>query len=175
MEKVFPCLDHLMFLARFLGHLCNTCVIFMMTSYHGFMQNLVSPKDVLSDVTFYTLHVKWMWLYVKSQATHSTVWSTNSLGIQQRKHNSSALLALCEGNALVATSGFPSQRASHVENVSMLQYHHEPSWQWIILQWIFHDWNFQQKSLLMQITSDIFSFTGMRSGKYYWSKHGLTS
>ena len=34
-----------------------------------------------------------------------------------------ALLVLCEGNPLV-TSGFPSQRASNAESVSMLWHHH---------------------------------------------------
>ena len=41
-----------------------------------------------------------------------------------RKHQSSALLALCEGNPPV-TGGFPTQRASNAENVSIWWRHHE--------------------------------------------------
>ena len=39
------------------------------------------------------------------------------------KHQRSALLDICEGNPLV-TGGFPSQRASNTESVSMLWPHH---------------------------------------------------
>ena len=46
----------------------------------------------------------------------STVCSTIGSGIRQRKHQNSVLLVLCEGNPPV-TSGFPSQRASNMENV----------------------------------------------------------
>ena len=47
-----------------------------------------------------------------------TVCSTVCSGWQQRKQHSSTLLALCEGNPPV-TGGFPSQRASNTESISM--------------------------------------------------------
>ena len=54
-----------------------------------------------------------------------------------RKHQSSALLALYEGNPL-AICGFPSQRASIAENVLMSRRHHEDELdlnnQWGLLQ-----------------------------------------
>ena len=53
-------------------------------------------------------------------------WSVDSsvcLAWHQRKHQSSVLLALYERNA-PATGGFPSQRTSHVESVSILWRHH---------------------------------------------------
>ena len=46
----------------------------------------------------------------------SIVCSTICSGADQRKHESSALLALCEGNPPVS-GGFPSQRANNAENV----------------------------------------------------------
>ena len=45
-------------------------------------------------------------------------------GTDQRKHQSSALLALCAGNSPV-TGEFPAQRASNAENVSIRWRHHE--------------------------------------------------
>ena len=53
----------------------------------------------------------------------STVCSTVCSGADQRKHQSSVLLALCERNPPV-TCGFPSQRASNMENVSIWSRHH---------------------------------------------------
>ena len=41
----------------------------------------------------------------------------------QRKHQSSVSLAICEGNSPV-TGEFPSQRASYAESVSIWWYHH---------------------------------------------------
>ena len=53
----------------------------------------------------------------------SIVCSTVCSDWQQRKHQSSSLLALCEGNLWVTgswfTRGFPSQRASNAESVSI--------------------------------------------------------
>ena len=46
------------------------------------------------------------------------------LKLNQITHQSSILLTLCEGNPLV-TGGFPSQRASNVESVSMSWSHHD--------------------------------------------------
>ena len=54
-----------------------------------------------------------------SQITSLTiVYSTVYSGADQRKHQSSALLALCSGYSLV-TGEFPAQRASNAENVSV--------------------------------------------------------
>ena len=50
-------------------------------------------------------------------------FSTASLSYHQRKHQSSVLLALCEGNPPV-TGGFPSQRASNSEIISMSYSYH---------------------------------------------------
>ena len=47
----------------------------------------------------------------------------NSLFKQQWKYQSSTLLALCKGNPL-GSSGFPSPRASIVENISLSWRHH---------------------------------------------------
>ena len=49
--------------------------------------------------------------------------STACSVLHQRKHQISVLLALCEGNPPV-TGGFPSQRASDAEIISILCYHH---------------------------------------------------
>ena len=51
------------------------------------------------------------------------VWLIVCSGADQRKHQSSAILGLCEGNPPV-TDGFPSQRASNAENVSIWWPHH---------------------------------------------------
>ena len=53
----------------------------------------------------------------------SSVCSSVCSGADQGKHQSSASLALFEGNPLV-TDGFPSQRASNAENVSIWWRHH---------------------------------------------------
>ena len=56
---------------------------------------------------------------------NSTVCSTHCSGWQERNHQSSTLLLLCEGNPAVA-GGFPSQRASNVESIFMSGHDHEP-------------------------------------------------
>ena len=54
--------------------------------------------------------------------------SLNCLSMQaQNKPSKLGVTGLCEGNPLV-TSGFPSQRASNAENVSILWCHHDPLW-----------------------------------------------
>ena len=61
-----------------------------------------------------------------SQITNvSIICSIVCSGADQRKHQSSALLALCEGNPPPVTTGFPSQRASNAENVSAWWRHRE--------------------------------------------------
>ena len=54
--------------------------------------------------------------------SNSNVYSTIHLGIQ-KKLQSSALLALGERKPLL-TGGFPSQRASNLENISISWRHH---------------------------------------------------
>ena len=56
----------------------------------------------------------------------SIVYSTVCLDSDQRNHQGSATLAICEGNSPV-TGEFPLQRASNVENASIWWRHHEPS------------------------------------------------
>ena len=54
-----------------------------------------------------------------SQTTSLTiVYSTVYSGGDQRKHQSSALLAICAGNS-PGTGEFPAQMASNAENVSI--------------------------------------------------------
>ena len=53
----------------------------------------------------------------------SIVCSADCSGWLQRKHQSSSSLAFCEGNPQV-TCGFPSQRGSNTENVSLSWRHH---------------------------------------------------
>ena len=55
----------------------------------------------------------------------SIVCSTDCSGANQRKHQSSAPLGLCEGNPPV-TGGFPSQRASNTGDISIWWRHHDP-------------------------------------------------
>ena len=65
-----------------------------------------------------------------SQINHNTtIYSTTCLGKQQRKHQSSKLLSLCEGNPPM-TGGFPSQSASNAESVSLSLCHHNISLTW---------------------------------------------
>ena len=52
------------------------------------------------------------------------VYSTVYSGPNQRKHQSSASLAICAGNSPM-TGEFPAQRASNAENVSIWWRHHE--------------------------------------------------
>ena len=54
----------------------------------------------------------------------SIVYSTVFSGTDQRKHQSSALLAICAGNTPV-TGEFSAQRASNAEDVSIWWRHHE--------------------------------------------------
>ena len=53
----------------------------------------------------------------------SSVCPTDCSGADRRKHQSAASLGFCEGNPPV-TGGFPSQRASNAENVSIWWCHH---------------------------------------------------
>ena len=53
----------------------------------------------------------------------SIVCLTVCSGVDQRKHQSSALLALCEGNSPV-TGGFPHKGPTNAENVSICWRHH---------------------------------------------------
>ena len=60
-----------------------------------------------------------------SQMTGVSIFcSSVCLGIDQKKHHSSVSLAFVRGNPLV-TGGFPSQRASITEIVSIWLHHHE--------------------------------------------------
>ena len=59
-----------------------------------------------------------------SQSTSLTiVYSTVYSGADQRKHQSSVLLAICAGNSPI-TGEFPAQMASNAENVSIWWRHH---------------------------------------------------
>ena len=60
-------------------------------------------------------------------------------GLRPKKTSKPALLALCEGNPPV-TGGFPPQKASNTESVSMVWRHHE--WSNLISQggWSFVNW-----------------------------------
>ena len=59
-----------------------------------------------------------------SQITTLTiVYSTVDSGGDQRKHQSSPVTGLCEGNSPV-TDEFPAQKASNAENVSIWWRHH---------------------------------------------------
>ena len=63
---------------------------------------------------------------IASQITSLTiVYSTVYSDADQRKHQSSASLAICAGNS-PGTGEFPVQRASNAENVSIWWRHHEP-------------------------------------------------
>ena len=60
-----------------------------------------------------------------SQITSLTiVYSIVYSGVDQIKHQNSALLTLCAGNSPV-TGEFPAQRASNTENASIWWRHHE--------------------------------------------------
>ena len=74
---------------------------------HGILQLSIHHIDIITNV-------------MESEITGvSSVCSTICSGADKKnKHQSSVSLALCEGNPLVA-SGFPSQRASNVERISM--------------------------------------------------------
>ena len=59
-----------------------------------------------------------------SQITsHTFVYSTVYTGADQRKHQSSALLAICADNSPV-TEELPAQKFSNAENVSIWWRHH---------------------------------------------------
>ena len=62
---------------------------------------------------------QWDWWLLKSVSTRVFVQQANI----KRKHQSSMPLALCEGNPPV-TDGFPSQRASNWEIISISWWHH---------------------------------------------------
>ena len=62
----------------------------------------------------------------------SVVYSAVYSGADKRKHQSSASLAICEGNSPV-TGEFPAQRTSNAENVSIWWRHLEKK-----LPWYFH-------------------------------------
>ena len=65
------------------------------------------------------------WSLGSSQVTgNSSVCLPACSGRHQRNHQRSPLLACCEGNP-PATGGFPVQRASNVESVSMKRCHQE--------------------------------------------------
>ena len=74
----------------------------------------------------------------------SIVYSTICSEADQRKHQSSALLAFCEGNSPV-TGEFPAQSACNAENVSIWWRHHAaPYWFWgqnipWPMPWLMHD------------------------------------
>ena len=63
-------------------------------------------------VTMTSHEHQWIYSYI---TCNSTVFSTVCLILQQRKHQSSTLLALCEGNPPV----IPTQMASGVESMHM--------------------------------------------------------
>ena len=61
---------------------------------------------------------------MESQITSLTIfYSSVYSGADQRKHQSSASLAFCEGNS-PGTDEFPAQMASNAENVSIGWRHH---------------------------------------------------
>ena len=62
------------------------------------------------------------------------VYSTVYSGADQRKHQSSASLAICAGNSPV-TGEFPAQMTSNVENVSIWWRHHEIIAIVLLVQW----------------------------------------
>ena len=62
---------------------------------------------------------------IASQITSlAIVYSTVYSDADQRKHQSSALLAICAGNS-PGTGEFPAQMASNAKNVSIWWRHHE--------------------------------------------------
>ena len=88
---------------------------------------------MLLNYGVFTMAVTWTLWCLKSLASQWTICS----GWPQRNYQSSTSLALCEGNPLV-TSGFPSQRASNAERISV-------------------PWSYHVISLLHQ-TFDIYSY-----------------
>ena len=61
---------------------------------------------------------------IASQITNlMIVYSNVYSGADQRKHQSSVLLAICAGNS-AGTGEFPAQMASNAENVSIWWRHH---------------------------------------------------
>ena len=66
-----------------------------------------------------------------SQITSLTiVYSTIHSGVDQRKHQSPAVLAICAGNSPV-NGEFPAQMASNAENVSIWWRHRDIMVRWI--------------------------------------------
>ena len=105
-----PCVDSS---AVYLAH--NTDRIWVsIVSADAWVKFGASPVEHKETFVTHYSDITWASWCLKSLATR-----TACSGWEQRKHQSSALLVLCEGNPLV-TSGFPSQTASNVESISML-------------------------------------------------------
>ena len=62
-----------------------------------------------------------------SQITSNSAVSTICWGAHNKKHQRSMLPALCEGNPPLI-GGFPSQRITNTESVSMQWWHHDKVW-----------------------------------------------
>ena len=67
--------------------------------------------------SFYYSNTAWVFRHLRPLATQLFLLKAYSCW-QQRRHQSSALLALCDGYPLV-TSGFPLQKTSNVKSISM--------------------------------------------------------
>ena len=82
-----------------------------------------------------------------SQTTGNlTDCSVACLDEEEWKNQSSVLLALFEGNPLV-TSGFPSQKASNVESISLSWNHH-------FVEWMMNKWfKLRDKALYFVVCS----------------------
>ena len=76
----------------------------------------------ISQVVSHYDNVIWASWSLKSRMYRSAVCSTSCSGLEHSKHQSSAVLALCEGNP-ATSDGFCSQWASNVGSVS-LPWHH---------------------------------------------------
>ena len=98
--------------------------------YHGFSKKQIAQSSHYNDVMMTT---------IASQITSLTVvCSTVYSDADQRKHQSSASLALC--GEFTGTGEFPAQRASYAENVSIWWRHHEAClsffWLWFARRWM---------------------------------------
>ena len=97
------------------------CKHTMISTYLNHHQN---PQNIAEIYIFAPLcgdlkSLQWYHSVKASQlSSNSTVWSVN-----KSKHQSSALLCLCEGNPPV-TGGFLIQRANNAESISILLHHH---------------------------------------------------
>ena len=83
----------------------------------------IHPNALQAAPQQVTLHWGHMSITASQITSHSTVCSTAHSSWQQRKHQSSALLAVCKGNPPVSRR-FPSQRASNVKSISISCPHH---------------------------------------------------